>query len=359
MAMKRYKLVVSDFHIGGGEFLANGSLNYLEDFHHDDLFADFLNYHCTGDFEKAEVELICNGDFYNQLHVFPDEAEADMLTESLGVRRMKAIFTGHPAITQAMKAFANTPNHRITFMLGNHDPAFLWPGVRDLMKETFGPETQVRLESYIFDGIHVEHGHRFFTDSAFDTQRYFLSKNLPEPIINLPWGSLFVIHYLGEIKKERPYFDKIHPHRYYLRWALLHDTSFAIRAMAKVVIYFLWLRFSRSPKRRSPLKNTLQIIRETTFNQTLDKPAKRILLTNKDIHCVVMGHIHKPCRKEVAPGKFYVNTGLWNEQVGLDPQYIGKTFRFTYAFVDYNGSKTPNVLLRRWRGRYRIYHDIY
>ena len=59
----KIKLVLSDFHIGKGKYLENGRINLLEDFHFDQKFLEFLDYHSTGPYKNAEVELLLNGDF--------------------------------------------------------------------------------------------------------------------------------------------------------------------------------------------------------------------------------------------------------------------------------------------------------
>ena len=64
---KRIKLVVSDLHLGLGQFLEDGRLNLLEEFYFDDKFAEFLHYYTTGDYADCDVELILNGDIFNFL----------------------------------------------------------------------------------------------------------------------------------------------------------------------------------------------------------------------------------------------------------------------------------------------------
>ena len=276
--MKRYKLVVSDFHLGKGRTLSNGRLNYLEDFFFDDKFIEFLNYHQTGSFADAEVELICNGDFFNHLQTDPEDPLPDVLDEKIAVLRTRDILAGHPAFFKALAQFAQAPHHSITFTLGNHDPGLLFPAVQSELRKALGERVKVIIGPYRFDGVHVEHGNQYFADNAYNTSRYFLTRDLPAPIVNLPWGSYFVIHYLNKVKKERPYFDKIYPFKFYLRWALIHDTVFAMRSLAKIIFYFIWLRFRHDPHRRSSFLRTLQIIKEIPLGPRLDVQAKRLLL---------------------------------------------------------------------------------
>ena len=44
-----------------------------------------------------------------------------------------------------------------------------------------------------------------------------------EPILNMPWGSIFVMKVITRLKEERPYVDKIRPFWAYLIRALVFD----------------------------------------------------------------------------------------------------------------------------------------
>ena len=357
--MRRLKLVISDFHLGRGKYLPNSRFNYLEDFYYDEQFIEFLNYHMTGEFAEAEAELICNGDFFNHLQVDIDDPCPEVIDEAKAVLRTQEILAGHPTLFEAMKRFAAVPHHSIVFTLGNHDPGLLFPAVHRLLQSALGQGVCVFTEPYRFDGVHVEHGNQYFADNAYNPERYFLSKGLPAPVINLPWGSYFVIHLLNKLKKERPYFDKIYPFRYYLRWALIHDTWFAIKTVYRMIFYFFWLRFRRDPTRRSSIIRTFQIIMEVPLSPRLDREAKKILLSEKDIHVVVFSHTHFGLIRHFAPGKTYINTGLWNEQVSLEISDPGKIVRLTYAQLDYDDGGKVVPSLKEWKGHHRIIEEVY
>ncbi|OGQ26396.1 MAG: hypothetical protein A3B79_06840 [Deltaproteobacteria bacterium RIFCSPHIGHO2_02_FULL_50_15] len=352
------KIVVSDFHIGGGPILEDGSVNYLEDFFYDDPFVEFLEYYCQGIYEKADVELICNGDFFNHLHLFPDEVDPDILTEKVCVQRTQWIIKGHPKVFEALRQFAKTQGHHITFILGNHDCGLLWPGVQKVLMDYLGEGTRIHLEPLIFDGVYVEHGNNYFADSLFNPRRYFLTKNLPEPIINLPWGCFVVINYSSKVRRRKPYFSKVYPMRHYIRWALIHETLFAIKSLIGIAVYFIKLRFFRSPTRRSSFFTTLNILKEISIDQNLDIVAKRILLIHQNISLVIFGHTHTFRYKQVMPGKRYINTGLWNEKLNLDPQELGKSTRFTYAYVAYDDYHRPQGFLKEWKGTHKVTRDL-
>jgi UDP-2,3-diacylglucosamine pyrophosphatase LpxH len=357
--MRKLKLIVSDFHIGKGKYLPDGTFNYLEDFFYDDKFIEFLEYHASGEFAGADVELIVNGDFFSHLQVDIHDPSPDIIDERAALQRTEEILRGHSEMFAAMRRFAAAPGHAITFILGNHDPGLLFPSVQKRLREALGERIKVVIGSYRFDGVHVEHGNQYFADNAYNTKLYFLTKNLPAPVVNLPWGSHFVIHYLNRVKKERSYFDKIYPFKYYLRWALIHDTAFALRSIARIVFYFFRLRFRRDPHRRSSFLRTLQIIKEVPITPRLDRQAKKILLSEKEISVVVFGHSHHAVMRPIAPNKTYINTGLWNEQISLELSDPGKIVRLTYARLDYDDQGRIHPSLKEWKGDYKKVEDLY
>ncbi|MBI2083649.1 MAG: metallophosphoesterase [Deltaproteobacteria bacterium] len=356
--MRKVKIIVSDFHIGKGVFLPNGTRNPLEDFFYDTKFIEFLQYHRAGEYENADVELICNGDFFNHLQLDYYERHPEWISEKVALSRTDAILKGHPEVFAEMKRFAETPNHRILFMLGNHDPGLLFPSIAERLRKAFGTNVSVRTTPYRFDGVHVEHGNQFFADNAYNTERLFLKRDLPEPIVNLPWGSYFVIHYLNEVRRERPYFHKVYPFKYYLRWALIHDTVFALKSIFRILFYFCRLRFTKDPHRRSSFVRTIQIIKEVGLSPRLDLEAKKILLTEREAHVVIFGHSHHAVMRQFAPGKVYLNTGVWNEQLSLEMSDPGKVVRLTYGQLDYDEHGVPHPSLKEWKGSHRIIEEV-
>jgi predicted patatin/cPLA2 family phospholipase len=50
----KLKIVVSDFHLGKGKILRDGTQNILEDFIYDREFAEFLAYYRTGPYADAD-----------------------------------------------------------------------------------------------------------------------------------------------------------------------------------------------------------------------------------------------------------------------------------------------------------------
>lgn len=353
-----FKLVLSDFHVGAGARLADGTTNYLENFFYEREFVELIDHYCSGEWSNRSGELILNGDFFEHLEVIPGEPDPDMLTEKVCMWRQRKIIAGHPDMFGAFRRFNAIRGRRIIFNLGNHDAGLLWPGVTAILREAIGGDVQVFLEPYEFDGVRVEHGHRYEADSAFNEQRYFLTKGLSEPIINIPWGCYFVIHYVNKVRKDRPYVARVHPMRYFFRWALINETIFAIKHFFLIIYYFVSLRFVHSKRRRSSFLRTIQIIKESAVETNLDTAAKKILLTNPGVRILIMGHAHRIRYRYFAQDKLYVNTGTWTERLSLDPANLGRLVRLTYALVRIDKTGHASAELKEWIGKREVVHDI-
>ncbi len=353
-----YKLVFSDFHMGGGSRLPDGTTNYLENFFFDREYIELIESYSTGPWAKKKVEIILNGDFFEHLEVIPGEADPDMMTERVAIERQRQIISGHQEVFDAFKRFNRLSGHKITFNLGNHDAGLLWPGVHEVLKEEIGGDVQVLTVPYEFNGVRVEHGHRYQADSAFNEDRYFLKKGLVEPIINLPWGCYFVVHYVNKVRKERPYFARVYPMRYFYRWAFIHEPWFALKNLAKILYYFISLRFIHSKRRHSSFWRTLQLVKEAAIDSNLDKAAKKILLTNPGVRILIFGHSHGCRYRYFGPDKLYVNSGTWTERISLDPANMGRLVRLTYILIEIDHHGRASASLKEWLGNSGPIRDI-
>lgn len=353
MSHSKVKVVVSDFHLGAGHRNPDGSLNILEDFFHDREFIEFIEYFSAGIYESAEVEIIMNGDFFNLLMIDYQEIDPDVITELVALRRMQRIMDGHKATMNALRYFQSMPGKSLTMVMGNHDPGILFPSVQNLIRQYMGENIKFFLEAYEFDGIYIEHGNQYEIANAFDRNQYFLSENLPQPVINQPWGTLFLVHVVNRIKRQKRHFDKVLPFGTYLRWLLLYDPRFGFGVVRKIISFFFRSRFRNDPRRKNSLRQTLKILMEAPLFPDLDEAAERILVTRDDIHTVIFGHNHRPTFRQIAPGKEYVNTGTWNEMTNLEVDRFGSRLLCTFALIEYTGRK-PQVSLKIWRGRKKL-----
>ncbi len=359
MSRLKLKLVVSDFHLGKGPYFANGERNYLEDFFYDQRFSEFLAYYSAEEYEKADIELVIGGDFFNHLQVDPREINPEFITERVALARTGAIMEGHPAIFEALKKFAATPNHRITFLVGNHDIALLYASVSRYVEQAIGGQTRVHMTpQHITDGVCFEHGNQHVAENWIDFDNPFVTKDVSEPIIDLPWGDLFVIRFLNRVKKERHYVDKVFPFKMYLRWALLHDTWFALRASFYGIVYFMQVLLKVGENRNFQTKRTLKIMKEFSFPVKMHRAAKRVLRAHPECKIVVFGHGHRPASWQFGDGRWYFNTGIWNEMISMDVGTMGRSLRFTFAEICYDKHNAPKGQLKEWKGCYREVEDV-
>jgi len=350
---RKFKIICSDLHLGTGVFEPDGSINILEDFHKDKAFEEFLNHYSSGEFYDAEVDLILNGDIFDGLKVPFEKYHSPILTEAISLKKFKQIIDGHPVWFDALRDFAAKENHKISYVVGNHDVEMLWESCQAEFKERVEHPINFYEYEYNFDGVHVEHGHQHEAINALNPKKVFLSQGLKEPIINLPWGSHFVINFIIPIKKERPVIDKIRPVNAFIRWGMLHDTFWTIKTILKTLTYFLGTRFSKSLYRTSNLVTTFKILKELQAYQGMWKKARKVLDKRPEFHTVIFGHSHNAVYKRFDDSKEYLNSGTWTEVVNLNLDRLGKSVRMTYILIDYQKDLTrPRGYLKEWKGRW-------
>lgn len=354
--MRKVKLVISDFHLGRGRWLDDGTLNPLEQFIYDEKFIQLLDYYSSGDFRKAEVELIINGDFLNTIQVDYDEKLPDSITERGSLEKVKRIIAGHPEIFDSLRKFIAAPSHSLTYIYGNHEPSLLWPDVRDYLNQCLDARIRFPGFSYKFDGIYMEHGQQYHTINRFDLNQLFLSSGLKEPIVNLPWGSYFVVKYLNRLKLKRPYVDRVAPFGIYLAAALILDPGFALPALFKLILFFLNRHLDWKPGQKNPLLTSFHIIKDISITPNLTAYALQILKRG-DYHTVIFGHDHKPAYRKIGKDQLYVNAGTWNDIIHLDIANLGRTLRTTYVQIDYDAGQ-PRVRLKIWKGTRPVEEDV-
>jgi len=354
--VRRIKLVVSDFHMGFGRTTPDGAVNNLEDFISDQAFIDMMEFYRTGEYVDAEVELILNGDLFEGLAVNPDDQDADLITARKSVVKIERVIDGHRAMFQALRTFVEVETRKVTFVVGNHDQDLLWEEVQHLLRKRIHSRVRFVQEHYRFDGVHVEHGHQHERQNRIDPHKMFLTKGLPEPVLNLPWGSDLFINCLLRFKRLRPYINRIRPLRLALSWSFWHD----FRALMLGIWYFLVAivraRFRRLRQRRITLLRTLRIALGFSAFPTLEDAARRVL-QDESIHTVIFGHTHIPMGRHPLPGKTYLNSGSWIPTTNLHVSAMGRSLLQTYVYIEYEGAM-PRARLKLWHGRRLVEEDI-
>jgi len=249
--MSKFKIIVSDFHLGAGPA---GDPNPLEDFTSDDDFAALLagvaaESECNG----ADVELILNGDTFEMLQVphaddfdpaasYPPERYYSSLEEN-SARKMALIIRGHPDFFEALRLFVKVgpPRRHVTFIKGNHDLDLHWPAVQDRIREAMAATGErapllTFAERYVCrEGIYVEHGNQY-------AERVDQVKDMDQPHdatrpghLDYPPGSWFVMNIFNKIERQRYWIDGVKPITALIWFALEHDFGFAAWAIATLL----------------------------------------------------------------------------------------------------------------------------
>jgi UDP-2,3-diacylglucosamine pyrophosphatase LpxH len=362
----RYKIVLSDCHLSAGRFF-DGHLNPHEDFHFDDEMVDLFEYFSTGAYGETErgaveVELVLAGDFLDPLNVPVHGEFEDAITEPMALGKVEAILNAHPKVMKALRHFASLPNKSVTYLIGNHDADLFFPAVRERIRREWdpggeSPSGKVRLVAdtdrltYV-EGFEIRHGMQFEAGSILNFEQPILTEHLDEPVLNIPWGSFYVLKIINRLKWEREFIDKVRPVRAFVIFGLFFDTWFTLRFLFLSVFYFLKTRLIWSPKRRASLKITASILKqETHFLRDLEAEARQVLDETPGLQTIIMGHTHRPMNKVYPDGKQYINTGTWTKMINLDWRSIGSQFRLTFAHVRITQGRAE-CDLRHWVGEH-------
>ncbi|MGE3681681.1 MAG: hypothetical protein AB7G93_08145 [Bdellovibrionales bacterium] len=358
MKKKQIKLVISDLHMGVGHVLENGQLNPLEEFYFDEKFAEFLHYYTNGKYADYEVELVLNGDILNFLQVDYHGHYLTVVTEPICMDILRRIVAGHPIVFKALREFASRPGNVVTYVVGNHDQAMLWPSTRAFFNEMVGATVRFKNIVYFFDGVHIEHGHMHEAANRLDPRKFFLKKNLAEPILNLPFGSHFFVEFVLKIKQKYPHVDKIRPFDRMMRWALFNETGFTIRNTLNLALYFLKAILTNDPRRMFPFSRIIRVLMESAVFPDLSESARRLLLDER-VHTVCFGHSHVYQYRAFAENREYFNTGTWTDLTSLDISSLGKITKLIYVLFEYpeDGGR-PRGRLKEWHGYHRIEEDV-
>jgi UDP-2,3-diacylglucosamine pyrophosphatase LpxH len=351
-------VVISDLHLGKGRILPKGGLNSLEEFYYADKLIEFIHYYSTGPYKDYQVELIINGDFLNFLQVDYKGHFLTVITENIALEVLKSCIEGHRAVFKALQDFASKPGFSITYVVGNHDQAMLWPACRSYFNTVIGTPVRFKNLVHFFDGVHIEHGHMHEAANRMDPKKFFLKKDLAEPILNLPFGSHFFIELVLKIKHKYPHVDKIRPFSKMVRWALINETRMMVSGFLSLIAYFIKNLIRKDPRRNWTLKRLVQIFLESAIFPDLGDAARKIL-NDERVHTVIFGHSHVYQYRQFAMDKEYFNTGTWTEVTSLDIESLGKITKLTYVLIEYPaGGERPRGRLKEWRGYHRIEEDV-
>lgn len=352
-------LVLSDFHLGKGLYLDDGTVNTLEDFDEDEKFSEFLDHYSTGTYYFTDVHLILNGDILNLIQMDVDGVYTHLLSEDHIVKMVEGIIEGHPIFFSNLRKFLSRPNKKLSYVIGNHDIGMIFEKAQKKFAEAVEAEI-VFTHQLVTNGLLVEHGHRFEPMNTVPRSKLLIMGPGEIPILNLPWNSLFCIYLLPKLKELRPHFDKVRPISLYIWWTLIHDTRFFMYLAWVVITYCIRTQFPPYGKYNKNFRLKLREVLTTTVHPKYEKFAKRIFATRPDVQVVVMGHTHITEWRKFKDGKQYFNCGTWNHVPSMDKALHKNINSLHYVAVEINEKKQEikTATLNIWQGKWRPFREV-
>ncbi len=222
----------------------------MEDFFHDDRFAELLSHYDRVAGADTEVELILNGDIFDLLKIKIEGKWPTEITDEIATEKLKQCLEGHPRFVHSVREFLSRPNRRVTYLPGNHDLDMWFPGPQELFRRYVAPgdaADRVRFITssdtyYLPEGIQIKHGHQLERIHRVDYERMVEKRRDGSEILALPWGTLWILEVMNPAKEERNYVDRIQPLGRFLVAGLLFDPTFVLRFLWRSTVYFLKYR---------------------------------------------------------------------------------------------------------------------
>jgi len=358
--MKLIRVILSDLHLGTG--VRRGAVNPLEDFFHDDRFAELLVHYDALAGDEQEVELILNGDIFDLVKVKIGGVWPTEITDEIATEKLRQCLEGHPRFVHALKSFLSKAHRRLTYLPGNHDLDMWFPGPQELLRRYVAPgeaAERVRFITasdtyYLPEGIQISHGHQLERIHRVDYRRMTRKRRDGATILALPWGNLWILEVMNPSKEIRSHIDRIQPLGRFLLGSLLFDTRFLLRFMWLTALYFLRHRIFTLRAWRERLRELPRRMRQELFSLGggYDAEAERLLRRMRGVHTLIVGHSHGPRYLQLPNEKLLVNTGTWVKMINLDLRYLGQDSGLTYALIEYSDEGKPQTSLMRWLGKH-------
>jgi UDP-2,3-diacylglucosamine pyrophosphatase LpxH len=358
--MKLMRLVVSDFHLGTG--VQSGKLNPHEDFFEDERFAELLAHYDVLAGDDTEIELILNGDIFDLLKVKIDGRWPTEITDEIAVEKLRLCLEGHPKFALALRRFISGRHRRIVYLPGNHDLDMWFTGPQELFKRYIAPgelSERVRFITssdayYLPEGIQIRHGHQLDRIHRVDYTRMVREHSDGRRLLQLPYGSLWILEVLNPAKELRNNVDRIQPLRLFILGSLFFDPGFAVRFLVRAGWHLLRRRIFTLRAWTERLRLLPRILREEVFALGgYDYAATRYLQRLRGVHTLIVGHSHAPRFRVLPNSKLMVNTGTWMKMINLNLQYLGQDSGLTYALIEYPDEGGVRTRLLRWSGSHR------
>jgi UDP-2,3-diacylglucosamine pyrophosphatase LpxH len=358
--MKLLRIVVSDLHLGTG--VEHGKRNAYEDFHEDDRFAELLEHYDRLAGEQSEIELILNGDIFDLLKVKWNGSWPTEITEEIATEKLRACLEGHPRFVLALRRFVGRNNRRVVYLPGNHDLDMLFEAPQALFCRYVAPgdrAERVRFITnsdtyYLPEGIQIRHGHQLERIHRIQYAKPFRKRRDGSLVLDIPYGSLWILEVMNPAKEARASVDRILPLRLFILGSLFFDPRFGVLFLLRSLFHLLRRRIFTLRAWRKRLMSIPMIMRDEVFAMGgYDEAAERYLRRVRGVHTLIVGHSHAPRYRVLPTQQVMMNTGTWIKMIHLDLHYLGQDSGLTYALIEYGEDGQAEPKLMRWNGTQR------
>jgi UDP-2,3-diacylglucosamine pyrophosphatase LpxH len=201
------------------------------------------------------------------------------------------------------------------------------------------------------EGIQICHGHQLERIHRVDYTRMMRTAEGREPVLAIPYGSLWILEVLNPAKELRSNVDRILPLRLFILGSLFLDPGFAFRFLVRASMHLLRRRIFALRAWTERLRRLPEILRDEVLAiGGYDAAATRQLKRLRGVHTLIVGHSHAPRFRTFGDGKLLVNTGTWTKMIHLDLQHLGQDTGLTYAVIEYPDEGGVRTRLMRWYG---------
>ncbi len=316
--------------------------------------------------DEEPLELVFAGDTFEFLQVRPSAADQLHWSEPNSLARLAAIVHAHPDFVEGLRQFLHHPQHRLTFLIGNHDFELHYRGVQARLRELCaGSPDQVQFgTSYRGLRLVILHGNQ---SEPYNQFLHFGGITTPFEQV---YGTCLVRHLFTPIQAddlpEAKLFDHTCPYSLLL-WHLLRPAQFrraAVRRfLLRAAVLMWWMRLqavprytlASAPTAPDPLTLPTPLTYaawHTSFEVLLQREIERLasLPALQDVRLFVAGHTHTATEVALGHGKRYLNTGTWKATLAQiePPRRIDR--QNTYVEVTYPDGQHPQGVLRVWGG---------
>jgi UDP-2,3-diacylglucosamine pyrophosphatase LpxH len=355
--MKLLRIVVSDLHLGTG--VEHGKRNAYEDFYEDDRFAELLDHYDRLAGEQSEIELILNGDIFDLLKVKWNGTWPTEITEEIATEKLRACLEGHPRFVLALRRFVARNHRRVVYLPGNHDMDMLFEAPQALFCRYVAPgdrAERVRFITnsdtyYLPEGIQIRHGHQLERIHRIQYAKPFRKRRDGSLVLDIPYGSLWILEVMNPAKEARASVDRILPLRLFILGSLFFDPRFGVLFLLRSLFHLLRRRIFTLRAWRKRLMSIPMILRDEVFAMGgYDEAAERYLRRVRGVHTLIVGHSHSPRYRVLPTQQVMMNTGTWIKMIHLDLRYLGQDSGLTYALIEYGEDGQAEPKLMRWHG---------